>query len=70
MIDQTSWGWEDQGCTLSTILKSKYGGHRLFGTCGRTDPTPEDHDYRTEERWWLGSNNTRLQIIEKHEDNK
>jgi hypothetical protein len=31
-------------------------------------PPPEDQDYRTEERWWLSSNNMRLQIIEKHED--
>jgi hypothetical protein len=67
-IGRTWWGIDDEGCTLSTIRKSKYGGHRLFGICRRADPTPEDQDYRTEERWWLSSNNMRLQIIEKHED--
>jgi hypothetical protein len=58
------WGVDDEGCELVSIRKSKYGGHRLFGTCRRTDPGPGDHDYRTEQRWWLGSNGTRLQVIE------
>jgi hypothetical protein len=53
-IKSTTW----ENCTLTAIGRSKYGGHRLLGTCGsRSKPT--------EERWWLGSNNTRLQIIEK-----
>jgi hypothetical protein len=67
IIDRTSWSVEDETCTYSAIRKSKYGGHRLFGICRRADPGPKDQDKRTEERWWLGSNNMRLQIIEKHE---
>jgi hypothetical protein len=61
-----AWGVDDESCTLTAIRKSRYGGHRLFGTCSRADPTPEQKAYSTEERWWLGSNNTRLQVIEKH----
>jgi hypothetical protein len=60
-----AWGVDDESCTLTTIRKSRYGGHRLFGTCSRADPTPEQKAYSTEERWWLGSNNTRLQVIVK-----
>jgi hypothetical protein len=61
-----AWGVDDESCTLTAIRKSRYGGHRLFGTCSRADPTPEQKAYSTEERWWLGSNNTRLQVMEKH----
>src|SRR5262249_25338235 len=60
-----AWGVDDESCTLTAIRKSRYGGHRLFGTCSRADPTPEQKAYSTEERWWLGSNNTRLQVIVK-----
>jgi hypothetical protein len=67
-INSTTWG----ECTLTGISRSKYGGHKLLGTCTRgVYPIPENRGIRhlrhkfTEERWWLGSNNTRLQIIEK-----
>jgi hypothetical protein len=65
-----AWGVDDEGCTLMAIHKSKYGGHRLLGRCSSDAPEGVIEE-RTEERWWLGSNNTRLQvIIEKHEDKK
>jgi len=47
-IGRTWWGVDDEGCTLSAIRKSKYGGHRLFGICQRTDPGPEDKAWGTE----------------------
>src|SRR5262245_18218391 len=57
---QAAWGADDEGCALTGIRKSKYGGHRLFGKCERVDPEPGNKGlWTTEERWWLGSNNTR-----------
>jgi hypothetical protein len=64
-IKKTSWvTGELYGgitCTLSTIRKSKYGGYTLSGLC-RSD---EIGEVEGEEHWWLGSNNTRLQVITK-----
>jgi hypothetical protein len=62
-INRTNWTREQSTCTLSAIHKSKYGGHRLLGKCRPTDSEPSRMDDEVEEHWWLGSNNTRLQII-------
>jgi hypothetical protein len=57
------WSMEDNDCQLVSVQKSKYGGHRLQANCEKADdPNPK---YRVEERWWLGSNGTRLQMIDK-----
>jgi hypothetical protein len=61
-IARRGWGMEDEDCALTAIRKSKYGGHILFGKCRGPDD-PEGGTHPTEERWWLGSNNMRLQII-------
>jgi len=50
IIGRTWWGLDDEGCTLTAISKSKYGGHRLSGKCARTDPSPGDLEGHTEER--------------------
>jgi hypothetical protein len=63
IIDRTSWSSEDEACNCSAIRKSKYGGHILSGVC--RDDGGAGKGKRTEERWWLGSNNTRLQMITK-----
>jgi hypothetical protein len=61
VITSTAWGDE---CTLTAISRSKYGGHKLLGTCRSANPAPGSRK-PMEERWWLGSNNTKLQIIMK-----
>src|SRR5262245_6816966 len=60
IIDRTSWGVADEEgeeCQLISVRKSRYGGHRLSATCQSEENPP----YEGEERWWIGSNGTRLQ---------
>jgi hypothetical protein len=60
-IERTFWGTDDQGCTLTAIRKSRYGGHRVTGRCTHADSGKPD--WIAEERWWLGSHGTRLQVV-------
>ena len=62
-VERTYWTTVDETCTLSAIRKSKYGGHKLSAVCHGDHLTKEGKP--TEARWWLGTNNTRLQVIEK-----
>jgi hypothetical protein len=48
------------------VRKSKYGGHRLLAIC-EGDEGSRDMPNRVEVRWWLGTNNTRLQTIRGYE---
>jgi hypothetical protein len=59
-IESEGWGTGDSFCTLSDIRRSKYGGHRLVAICRNVSGA---EGKRREERWWLGTHNTRLQII-------
>jgi hypothetical protein len=61
IIDQTAWSSDDSDCHVHSVRKSKYGGHVLSGVC--TEDSAVRKGTPTEERWVLGSNNTRLQII-------
>ena len=66
-IRRTYWNTVESTCTLSAIRKSKYGGHRLLAIC-EGDEGSRDMPNRVEVRWWLGTNNTRLQTIQKDLD--
>jgi hypothetical protein len=63
-IKQTYWTTVESTCTVSAIRKSKYGGHRLSAVC-EADEGSRDMPNHAEVRWWLGTNNTRLQVIQK-----
>jgi hypothetical protein len=63
-ITRTYWTTVESTCTVLAIHKSKYGGHRLLAKC-EADEGSRDMPKRAEVRWWLGSNNTRLQAIIK-----
>jgi hypothetical protein len=63
-IKRTYWTTVESTCTLSAIRKSKYGGHRLSAVC-EADEGSRDMPNHAEVRWWLGTNNTRLQVIVK-----
>jgi hypothetical protein len=63
-IRRTYWNTVESTCNVLSVRKSKYGGHRLLATC-EADEGSRDMPPRVEVRWWLGTNNTRLQIITK-----
>src|SRR5262245_1399315 len=63
-IRRTHFNTVESTCTLSTIHKSKYGGHRLSAVC-EADEGSRDMPNRVEVRWWRGTNSTRLQVIIK-----
>ena len=63
IVERDGWGVEDEGCTFQSVRSDKrYGGHRTVSVCQHVDSP--DPPRRSEERWWLGSNGTRLQILE------
>jgi hypothetical protein len=64
-ITRTYWTTVESTCTVLAIHKSKYGGHRLVAKC-EADEGSRDMPKRAEARWWLGTNNTRLQAIIKN----
>jgi hypothetical protein len=62
VIQRLAVGWEDWGCELSAVRKGN-GEHRVWMTCRDADRTGEASE--TQERWRLGTNRTRLQIIRR-----
>ena len=63
-IKRTYWTTVESNCKVLSVRKSRYGGHRLLATC-EGDEGSRDMPTRVEVRWWLGTNNTRLQVIVK-----
>jgi hypothetical protein len=63
-IRRTYWNTVESTCNVLSVRKSKYGGHRLLATC-EADEGSRDMPPRVEVRRWLGTNNTRLQVIVK-----
>ena len=63
-VKRTYWTTVESTCTPSAVRKSRYGGHRLLAIC-EGDEGSRDMPNRVEVRWWLGTNNTRLQVIVK-----
>jgi hypothetical protein len=62
-VERTGYGTEDSGCTLDMVREDKrYGGHRIEATCREDKPGGEEE--HRQERWWLGSHGTRLQILQ------
>jgi hypothetical protein len=66
-VARTYWTTVESTCNVLSVSKSKYGGHRLIAKC-EADEGSRDMPNRVEVRWWLGSNNTRLQTIQKDLD--
>jgi hypothetical protein len=64
-VTRTYWTTVESTCEVLSVRKSKYGGHRLVAKC-EGDKGSQDMPDRVEVRWWLGSNNTRLQTIQKN----
>jgi transposase len=60
------WTTVESTCNVLSVRKSKYGGHRLLAIC-EGDEGSRDMPNRVEVRWWLGTNNTRLQTIHGYE---
>jgi hypothetical protein len=63
-VKRTYWTTVESTCNVLSVRKSKYGGHRLLAIC-EGDEGSRDMPNRVEVRWWLGTNNTRLQVIVK-----
>jgi hypothetical protein len=63
-VKRTYWTTVESTCNVLSVRKSKYGGHRLLATC-EADEGSRDMPNHVEVRWWLGTNNTRLQVIKK-----
>jgi hypothetical protein len=68
-VERTFWTTVESTCTVLSVRKSKYGGHRLLATC-EGDEGSRDMPSRVEVRWWLGTSNTRLQTIQKDLEHK
>jgi hypothetical protein len=58
---------EDSGCKITALRKSSHGEHRVWLECRKIDDVVEDRVTRTVERWRLGTNGTRLQILRMEE---
>jgi hypothetical protein len=65
-VKRTYWTTVESTCNVLSVRKSKYGGHRLLAIC-EGDEGSRDMPNRVEVRWWLGTNNTRLQTIRGYE---
>jgi hypothetical protein len=63
MIDRDGVGSEDSFCKITAFRKSNNGEHRVALECQKVDPTDKDRVTRSVERWRLGTNGTRLQIL-------
>jgi hypothetical protein len=66
-VERTFWTTVESTCTVLSVRKSKYGGHSLLAKCA-ADEGSRDMPSHVEVRWWLGTNNTRLQTIQKDID--
>jgi hypothetical protein len=55
---------DDESCKVTALRKSSHGEHRVWLECEKTDPAPSDSPTVGVERWRLGTNGTRLQILE------
>jgi hypothetical protein len=63
IIGRDGYGIEDWECTFEIVRKDeRYGGHRIWMMC--RDDGGAGKGQRSQERWWLGSHGTRLQILQ------